>query len=183
MKKDNIDFDAISELPDELKKQAIKKLAKRANERLRSLEKHKYIQSAYRIAEKATGKKNKPRFKENFKNATAHEIEYNLRTLQSFLTAESSTLSGMNRIHERSIDTINSRLDVPISDRETFKSFLSSKQFKTLKKMVDSDELIEDFSSASDEGFSLDEIMSQYQEFLDSNITFDELEELRNNDT
>jgi flavodoxin len=70
---------------------------------------------------------------------------------------------------------------VEIKDTKKFFQFLSSQQFKTLSKYADSDQIIEDFTKAVDEGFSVDEIMKGYEDFLNSEMTFEQVNERRSN--
>lgn len=51
---------------------------------------------------------------------------------------------------------------------------MSSEQFETLRKRVDSNQLIEDIDTMLDLGASVDDIKSMYAEFLNTEVTYDE---------
>ena len=44
---------------------------------------------------------------------------------------------------------------------------------------IDSNVLIEDFKNAQEQGFSLNEIMKQYEQHLINGLTIDEIQDLR----
>lgn len=175
-----IDFDSISQMPDEMKRQAVSSLAKRANQRLRELENAGRTQYAYSYAQKYAGTKDKPRYPENAGKLSAHKLEYALRELERFLNAESSTLTGLKKIDAKVVQSFEDS-GIHIVNKTQFFNFLSSKQFKTLCKMVDSDQIIEDFTQAMDDGYTASEIRKQYDEFLNSDMTFEQIAERREN--
>lgn len=60
-----------------------------------------------------------------------------------------------------------------------FFNFLKSKQYQNLLKTIDSDQITKDFTKAMDEGFSLEDIMTQYEKYKTSEITFEQVAERR----
>ena len=67
-----------------------------------------------------------------------------------------------------------------VEDEKSFFDFLSGKQFDTLSQQVNSADIIEDFVSAMEQGFTLEEIQKQYGEFLKRDkMTFEQTAEVR----
>ena len=171
------DFDAIYDMDRDQKIKAIRRLSKVANERLRQLEKHGHTNNAYKYAQEYADKKEKPRY--NIRTKSHRSLNYTLRSLQKFLTAETSTLSGYKRIEKRRAFTLADKLN--ISDVEEFILFLNSETYKKLKEYYPSEAIAEDYSCAKTYyGMTHDEIISQYEEFLkDKTMSWDDLQEAR----
>ena len=56
--------------------------------------------------------------------------------------------------------------------------FLKSSQWKSLKSKVDSTQIMEDFALSMEQGIPLEEVLDDYQEFLNGNIkTFEQVAE------
>ena len=157
------------------------KYAKRANQRMRELEKkqRKTGQSttygAYRKAQLALGaKEGEPpkRFKERitWEDTThgVHEFERMFLNVQEFLGAKTSTLTGLQEIRAKREQTWKNK-GIKFGTDEEFYNFLNSDIFKSLSEQFDSDTIIEIFDqmrenrTADDVEKALQGIVDQYQ--------------------
>jgi hypothetical protein len=175
----DIDFDSIHSMSEEQQQQAYYTLAKRANQRFRDIENKSKLQSGAvnKTREFLKENYNRSTFKQS-KKLTGVELKENLKALEKFYNSKTATAKGVRQVQKQHIDIFKTK-GVEIKDTKKFFQFLSSQQFKTLSKYADSDQIIEDFTKANDEGFSVDEIMQGYEEFLNSDMTFEQVQERR----
>jgi hypothetical protein len=180
-KNKDIDFEVIKSMSEEQQQQIYYTLAKRANQRFRDIENKAGLSSG--AINKARNflheNYNRDTFKQS-KQLTGVELKENLKALESFYNAKTSTAKGIRQVQKERVKQFHEK-GVEIKDTKKFFQFLSSQQFKTLSKYADSDQIIEDFTSADSEGFSLDTIMQGYEEFLNSDMTFEQVSERRHN--
>jgi|GEM_PF-3423617 hypothetical protein len=191
-KSKDIDFKVIRTMTEDQQKQVYYTLAKRANQRFRDIEnKAKLHSHAVDIArEFLMDTYGRTTFKQT-KNIQGIELKENLKKLEEFFTSKSASAKGIRATQKQRINTLTEKF-TDKEDQKKFKSmmkdatsknqffnFLKSRQYQNLMKTVDSDQLIEDFTKAMDEGFSLDEIMTQYEIFQNSEMTFEQVAERR----
>lgn len=144
------------------------KLAKRANQRMRELEKKQRktgqntTYGAYRKAQMALGaKEGEPpkRFKENMKwEDTTHELykfERAFLQVQEFLGAKTSTLTGLQEIRSKREQAWKEK-GIKFDTDEDFYNFLNSDLFKSLSEQFDSDTIIEIFDQMKENRTSED---------------------------
>lgn len=174
-----IDFESIKSMNEEQQQQIYYTLAKRANQRFRDIEKKSKLSSGavHKAKKFLDNNYGRTTFKQS-KNLTGIELKENLKALETFFKSKTATAKGIRLIEKEHINTFKKK-GIYIKDKEKFFQFLSSQQFKTLSKYADSDQIIEDFTNAFDEGFSIDEIMQGYEEFLNNELTFEQVEERR----
>lgn len=158
------------------------KYAKRANQRMRELEKkqRKTGQSttygAYRKAQLALGgKEGEPpkRFKERITWADTthgvHEFERMFLNVQEFLGAKTSTLTGLQEIKTKREQTWKEK-GIKFGTDEEFYNFLNSDLFKSLSEQFDSDTIVEIFDQMKENRTSeetvkaIQGIVDQYQQ-------------------
>lgn len=152
------------------------KLAKRANQRMRELEKkqRKTGQSttygAYRKAQLALGaKEGEPpkRFKERITWADTthgvHEFERMFLNVQEFLGAKTSTLTGLREIREKRKQTWKNK-GIRFDTDEEFYNFLNSDLFKTLSEQLDSDKVVEIFDQMKE--FQTEDTITQQLQYV-----------------
>lgn len=153
-KKREFDFEAINKMTIEQKRQAVKKLAKTANQRLLRLERSGYTQYAYRKASRNLMNFEKPRFSENLKNANKYQIQKELLALEDFLQRSTSTVSGAKKAHQRALATLKKDritasgqyargLDINKVNSQDFFDFLNSVEYKNMERLVASEDLQE----------------------------------------
>lgn len=150
----------------------IKKLRKdiqKANKRLERLEKNEHVNWAYKLAPlDVDGERRRFRIPKNPSPRDLNRIE---RQLDRFLDAKTSTITGIEDVRNRRIDTLIKNHDLPVNiDREKLSDFLSSRQFEQLKKYADSGQIIENFLDMA-ERQSTDDILYQYDLWLNTSDT------------
>ena len=152
------------------------KLAKRANQRMRELEKKERktgqntTYGAYRKAQMALGaKEGEPpkRFKENMKwEDTTHELykfERAFLQVQEFLGAKTGTLTGLREIKEKREQAWKNK-GIRFDTDEDFYNFLNSDLFKTLAEQLDSDKVVEIFDQMRE--FQADEKITEQLQYV-----------------
>lgn len=174
----NLNVD-LTDLSIDQQRQILPKIGKLANSRLYRLRRNGIN---YYAAERATlylnnlGRRTFPTIPNTL---TDFQIKRFIAETQAFLNSKSSTLRGLKQIRSNTIDRFRDK-GLTITDEKTFFDFLSSAQFKALKEHGDSETIIEDFDTALNEGFSMNQIQKQYQEFLDNTyMTFEQVAERR----
>ena len=162
-------------------KRLLPKVAQAANSRLAKLEKvHARDQWEYgRVKEFfASQGREKNRFLKGVKRSDA-SIRQEWDTMIAFLNSPETTLEGY-RIAElqRRFDK-SKKIDVEVTEdnyKDLYRFLTSNLYKKNLRKQVASDQIIDDFiSKLNDSGIELEDILDEYQEFLDGYITEEEL--------
>lgn len=159
------------------------KLARVANQRLKELEKRGETRFAYSKAMEYLGENN--RFSYSMRQS-ARETRAEFNALLDFLTSKSSTYTGLQEVFENARNRIEKRIQKQTEDPEfritrwnDFEEFLKSSEFKKLKSRVDSDQIFEDFAEALNEGEEYQDIIAGYREYLDTEMTFEQVGEKR----
>lgn len=165
---------------------ALQRLSHRANSRLREIEKHGYDTPAYRMAMSdirsfGTGQRFTTTNRKQGRRLSDNELNIQLASVVSFLDNQSSTIRGYRETLRRVQDKFKEKgVIIPDNEMQDFLNFLNSSQFKSMSLRAPSDEIIDDFLSAFDEGFNMSQIMSQYNYFLNSSrMTFDQIADRR----
>lgn len=163
-------------------KRELPKVAQAANSRLAKLEKiHARDQWEYgRVKEFfASQGREKNRFLKGIKRSEA-SIRQEWDTMVAFLNSPETTLEGY-RIAElqRRFDKSKKKINGKVTE-DNYKDvyhFLTSNIYKkNLRKQVASDQIIDDFiSKLNDRGIELEDILEEYEDFLDGYITEEEL--------
>lgn len=170
-------------------------LAKQANQRMVRLERttskitgDTYTFGAYDVAQeylRATGKVGKDgkgaRFSER-KEAYSDmsELRREISTLQNFLNAPSSTISGMREIEKQRIKTFEEQ-GIHFANTKEFYDFANSEEFNELRYSFDSDQVVEIYDEAR-EKLTHEEIvkrMSQAVEDYGNRTTRASIKDLR----
>lgn len=167
--------------PEQMRRQ-IKTLAKVANQRLRALEARGVDYFAYDKASEYFDSvhRGSNRFSYDLKRSN-RDIAKEFNAIVDFLSSKSSTWTGLQATYRRAQERIEDNINrdrrqrgenaIDISDWETFSMFLKSSQWKSLKSKVDSTQIMEDFALSMEQGIPLEEVLDDYQEFLNGNIT------------
>lgn len=162
-------------------KRELPRVAQAANSRLAKLEKvHARDQWEYgRVKEFfASQGREKNRFLKGVKRSEA-SIRQEWDTMIAFLNSPETTLEGY-RIAElqRRFDK-STKIDVEVTEdnyKDLYRFLTSNLYKKNMRKQVASDQIIDDFNSKlTDGGIELEDILDEYQEFLDGYITEEEL--------
>lgn len=162
-------------------KRELPRVAQAANSRLAKLEKiHARDQWEYgRVKEFfASQGREKNRFLKGVKRSDA-SIRQEWDMMIAFLNSPETTLEGY-RIAElqRRFDK-SKKIDGEVTEdnyKDVYRFLTSNIYKKNLRKQVASDQIIDDFiSKLNDRGIELEDILDDYQEFLDGYITEEEL--------
>lgn len=163
-------------------KRELPKVAQAANSRLAKLEKiHARDQWGYgRVKEFfASQGREKNRFLKGVKRSDA-SIRQEWDTMVAFLNSPETTLEGY-RIAElqRRFDKSKKKIEEKVTEdnyKDLYRFLTSNTYKKNLRKQVASDQIIDDFiSKLHDSGIEFEDILEEYEEFLDGYITEEEL--------
>lgn len=162
-------------------KRELPKVAAAANSRLAKLEKeHARDQWEYgRVKEFfASQGREKNRFLKGIKRSDA-SIRQEWDTMIAFLSSPETTLEGYRiaELQRRFDKSKKINGEVTEDNYKDLYRFLTSNIYKkNLQKQVASDQVIDDFiSKLNDRGIELEDILDEYQDFLDGYITEEEL--------
>lgn len=168
-------------------------LAKRANTRLRALEKAKskvtgesFTFGAYEHFAAKVLKMDRPRWSESRKAKDVNVMRKEITQIQTFLRAQSSTVSGSREIERRRIETFGSgewgrksydaegkekerkRGKIKAASNKEFYEFLNSGLIsERLNPYFSSERIIEEYEKAYEAGMTHDEIMENMQRAFD----------------
>lgn len=180
IKNNYIDPKTISKMSTQEQRYASKYIAMAGNKKLSDLEKNNITQYAYGLADtynKAEGRPNN-RFYRGIKFVNDEQLRTHLENMIHFYNAKTSTLQGYNDSIKSRLDSFREKgVDVPKEREYEFFQFLSSNEFKKLGSRVDSKQPVETFNEARNLGHSVEEINQLFREFLDTNMTFDQVQE------
>lgn len=163
-------------------KRELPRVAQAANSRLAKLEKiHARDQWEYgRVKEFfASQGRSKDRFLKGVKRSDA-SIRQEWDTMIAFLNSPETTLEGY-RIAElqRRFDKSKNKIYGEVTEdnyKDLYRFLTSNIYIKNLRKQVASDQIIDDFISKShDSGIEFEDILEEYEDFLDGYITEEEL--------
>lgn len=153
-----------------------KKLAKRANSRLSTLEKNGQKQWSYKHAQtyiknNVHGKNKKPRKRYYTGSQFSSEKDLNkeLLELDRFLNFKSSTMRGVDAITVDRLETFASH-NIGVKNPDDFFDFLSSNQFSQLKSTMDSKQIVAIYTEAIDSKQTDDQIRQAFQEYQDGRL-------------
>lgn len=154
-----------------------RKLAKRANNSLRELSRNSSpitgeVYNSYGAAVDALDylkARNRRYFSESLtltKNRTVLKAE--IQRLQYFLTRPSHTVKGQREIEQKRIETFEKK-GIHFASSKEFYQFLNSGTFQSLRKLqYSSEQLIEDYERAREQGMTNDQAMEKLSNALDA---------------
>lgn len=155
----------------------LRQLAKRANQRLVRLERAGQTQYAYGIAKKYLQDIGRNRFAETekrIKNLSMAQITGEINAAIEFLTAKTSTLSGIKAVQKSAVDRLRA-MGYNVDNGDFF-AFLKSDEYKAALRKITSDEIMRQVDEALYNGVSLDTIIADYRSYLAGEKTFQEIE-------
>lgn len=154
-----------------------RKLAKRANNSLRDLSRNSSpitgeVYNSYGAAVDALDylkARNRRYFSESLtltENRTVLKAE--IQRLQYFLTRPSHTVKGQREIEQKRIETFEKK-GIHFASSKEFYQFLNSGTFQSLRKLqYSSEQLIEDYERAREQGMTNDQVMEKLSNALDA---------------
>ena len=155
----------------------LRQLAKRANQRLVRLERAGKTQYAYKMAEtylKGMGRKRFAETVNRINNLTRAQITGEINALIKFLTAKTSTLSGIKAVQNSAADRLRA-MGYNVSNGDFF-AFLKSDEYKAAVKKLPSDQIFDQLDEALYNGVTLDTIINDYQQYLVGEKSFQQIE-------
>jgi len=177
------DYKKFSGMSEKEKIYASKEASRQANKQLKALEKEGLTKFAYEVAEhynETTGR-DKNRFYTGGKFKKEKDIEIHIQNVEAFLKSKTATPEGYKQI---SIDRLNAfrakGIDIPKGKESEFYDFLSSEQFRNLGKYADSNQIIETYVDARNAGVEADTINKEFMNFMNADLSFDEVQEKLN---
>lgn len=183
IQKGEFDFETFKHMTEKEKVYVSKEASRQANNQLKQLEKAGLTKFAYEVANhynETTGR-DKNRFYTGGKFKKEKDIEIHIQNVSNFLHSKTATPQGYQQI---AVDRLNAfrekGIDIPKGKEKEFYDFLSSEQFKNLGKYADSNQVIETFVDARNAGVDAEMINKEFNEFMNSDLTFDEVQEKLN---
>ena len=168
----------------EQKLDILRKYGKMANSRLKTLEDTGNTNMAYSVTANYLKHfdKGKIRFKTGdnplFSKMTEGKLTRHVLEMLSFLNAKTSTLKGRESADINRMMTLAYKFNVPRDRIDDFKAFLYSHQFDVLKGRDASNQVIEDFVDALEQGIDIEKIKKDYQAYLnDEEMTLEQINE------
>lgn len=180
VKHNNIDENVIKKMNPQEQRYASKYIAQASNKKLNDLEKNDIHQYAYAMADtynKADGR-DKNRFYRGIKFNTDEDLRTHLENMVHFYNAKTSTVQGYNESIKTRLDAFREKGVVIPKEREyEFFQFLASEEFKKLGARAASKQVASTFNEARNIGKDVEEINKTFKEYLDTDMTFDQVQE------
>jgi hypothetical protein len=177
------DYETVKTMSDKEILYATQEASKQANKQLRRLEKEGLTKFAYEVADhynQATGRP-KNRFYQGTKFKNIKDAITHIQNVGHFLNSKTATPEGYKQI---AVDRLNrfreKGINIPKGKEKEFYDFLSSEQFKNLGKYADSNQVIETYVDARNAGIDADMINREFGDFMNTDMTFDEVQEKLN---
>jgi hypothetical protein len=180
IKNNYIDENVIKKMNNQEKRYASKFIAQAGNKKLKELEKNNITQYAYGLADaynKADGRKDN-RFYRGIKFDKEEDLRTHIENMIHFYNAKTSTPQGYNESIKTRLDAFREKGVVIPKNREyEFFQFLGSQEFKKLGARAASKQVASTFNEARNIGKDVEEINKTFKEFLDTDMTFDQVQE------
>ena len=168
----------------EQKINVLRKYGKMANSRLKTLEDTGHTNFAYSVTANYLKRfdKGKIRFKTGdnaiFSKMTESRLTRHVLEMLSFLNSKTSTLKGRETADTHRIMTLAYQFNIPFERVDDFRAFLYSHQFDVLKGRDASNQVLEDFADALNQGMDIRQIKKDYQSYLnDEEMTLEQINE------
>jgi hypothetical protein len=183
IKQGKFDYNTLSSMSEKEKMYVAKEASRQANKQLRQLEKEHLTKFAYEIADhynKETGRKNN-RFYTGAKFKNEKDINIHIQNVAHFLNSKTASPEGYRQMTIDRLEAFKRKgVNIPNGKEKEFFDFLGSQQFKNLGKYADSNQIIETYVDARNAGVDADMINKEFQDFMNSDMTLDEVQEKLN---
>jgi hypothetical protein len=183
IQKGQFDFNTLTDMSEKEKIYVAKEASRQANKQLKQLEKAHLTKFAYEVADhynKETGRA-KNRFYTGGKFKNEKNINIHIQNVAHFLNSKTATPEGYEQINAERLEAFRRKgIEIPKGKEKEFYDFLSSEQFKNLGKYADSNQIIETFVDARNAGIDAEMINREFREFMNTDMTFDEVQEKLN---
>lgn len=108
-------------------------------------------------------------------NYTVAELQYKLYQVSKFISAKSSTVSGMRLIEKEAIETLKEKGFEHVKNLQEFGDFMSWARTKYKSQEFDSERAAEIFDEAKRRNIDIDEIKKDYELYSDNYRQFTQL--------
>lgn len=144
-------------------------MARKANDRMRTLERTGHTRYAYSRAKAYLNRVGRNRFSEALepKNYTEQQLREEVGELAGFLNAQTSTLTGIKKYRKSLLLKFREK-GINMSDDFDIIDFFESVQYKTLLERFSSDSLVELYDDLIDSGFNKEDILAGMDKYLES---------------
>lgn len=180
VKNNNIDSNIIKKMNQQEKRYASKYIAQASNKKLGELEKNNITQYAYGLADtynKGEGRETN-RFYRGIKFDNDEDLKKHLENMIHFYNAKTSTPQGYNDSIKTRLDAFRDKgINIPTDKEYEFFQFLGSNEFKKLGARVSSNQVASTFNEARNIGQDVEDIDKAFKEYLDTDMTFDQVQE------
>lgn len=180
VKNNNIDERVIKKMNPQEQRYASKYIAQASNKKLTDLEKNNITQYAYGLADtynKAEGRDTN-RFYRGIKFDNDEDLRKHLENMSHFFNAKTSTPKGYQESVQTRLDAFRDKgVDIPKDREYEFFQFLASNEFKKMGARADSNQVVQAFNEARNIGKDVEEINNLFKEFLDTDMTIDQVQE------
>jgi hypothetical protein len=175
-----IDSRLINKMSPQEQRYASKYIAQASNKKIKELEKNNITQYAYGLADtynKADGRKNNTFYRGiNFTNN--EQLKQHLDNMIHFYNAKTSTPQGYQESIQTRLDAFREKgVTIPKNREAEFFQFLASNEFKKMGSRIDSKQVASTFNEARNLGQDVEEINKAFRDFLDTDMTFDQVQE------
>jgi hypothetical protein len=175
-----IDNRLINKMSPQEQRYASKYIAQASNKKIKELEKNNITQYAYSLADtynKADGRKNNTFYRGiNFTNN--EQLKQHLDNMIHFYNAKTSTPQGYQESIQTRLDAFREKgVMIPKNREAEFFQFLASNEFKKMGSRIDSKQVASTFNEARNLGQDIEEINQAFRDFLDTDMTFDQVQE------
>lgn len=164
-------------------KKNLERKVRRANERMRQIEKVGIYSYAYQASMRELDRQGRRRF--SYAGTEREDLVRKLYQVEAFLSHETSRVKELRKIQERSYETLSAkvqkRTDIDLRElnlnRNDFFRFLNSQEGKDFIKEYGSAQVIDDIATAlQDRKLKLEDVIEQYKEFMGTHLPLEAVE-------
>lgn len=150
---------------------------RRANQRMREIERAGNYSYAYNVAMRELDREGRRRF--SYAGKEREELIKRLYQVEAFLSHETSKVRNLRKIQERAFESLSreveKRTDIDITElnlnRNDFYKFLNSREGKDLIGEYGSQQVIDDIARAmKDRTIKLEDVLKDYKEFMGTHL-------------
>ncbi len=171
--KDNDDFRIFRNMSETQKRQALKSLAKKANNRIYKLRRLETKSPALSDIERRLLNRRKTKyFSETGAGMSENAILIELLEISNFLERKTSTITGWKDTQRRFFETMKEKgFDVEEKDRDSFYDFMEHVKEMSYQYFIPSSELVEMFYELNRNEITFDDMQGEWKSFIAANRT------------
>ncbi|WP_289198109.1 hypothetical protein [Bacteroides acidifaciens] len=166
------DYQLLKEMTPEQHRQALSKLAKRANNRIYNIRKQGLESPALKMIEKSLfDREGRKYFSESGKGMSDIKVLIELANIIDFLNRKTSTITGIKEVEERFFSTMEERYRIKVDkeDRKMFYDFMEHVREMSHQYYIPSNELVEMFAELSKNQIEFEDMSTEWDSFIKAN--------------